>query len=453
MVTTGDSIGPWTLCEKLGAGGNATVWRASRDAGEDVAVKVINTTKTQHEPYRRFVQEIEFLRELGDFPGVLPFLDAHLPRRPSSGDRAWLAMPVATPIANALAEAPLETIVAALAEIAETLARLAERSVGHRDIKPGNLYEFNDRWLIGDFGLVAAPDLAELTRSGKALGPAHYTAYEMILDPVNADPLPADVYSFAKTLFVLATGLRYPPEGHQPASTRRFSIADMRPQPHAAALDRLIDRATRLQPEQRPTMGEIAADLAAWQELGRTASINVSALAAELRAKMEREIAAEDLLEQRRELALAAVRRLQELCRPLNDALRSAHPRPQLDIVGDRWARNVLHTPRSWGGPDIVFAHDRVSKIGSGEEPRRFELSFGRGLELAADGTLIFRAFVLVGLNRTLGSAYSWTSEALEAPVGSVASERRLEEGVALLAERVQEGLAVFVAELPDRPS
>ncbi len=52
-------------------------------------------------------------------------------------------MPIATPIATALAEAPLVTIVAALAEIAGTLARLAERSVGHRDIKPGNLYEFN----------------------------------------------------------------------------------------------------------------------------------------------------------------------------------------------------------------------------------------------------------------------------------------------------------------------
>jgi serine/threonine protein kinase len=188
MATTGDSIGPWTLGDRLGVGGNATVWRASRDGGDDVALKVIKTTKTQHEPYRRFVQEIEFLRELGDFPGVLPLLDAHLPQRPSSADPAWLAMPIATPIATALAEAPLVTIVAGLAEIAGTLARLAERSVGHRDIKPGNLYEFNGHWLIGDFGLVAAPDLAELTRSGRKLGPAHYTAYD---DPRPGQGRPA----------------------------------------------------------------------------------------------------------------------------------------------------------------------------------------------------------------------------------------------------------------------
>jgi hypothetical protein len=451
MASVGDAIGAWTLHARLGAGGNATVWRASREGGEDIALKVINSTKAEAEPYRRFVQEIEFLRTLGDFQGVLPLLDAHLPEHPSRADRPWLAMPIATPLAVALAEAPIETVVVGLAEIAATLARLAERGVGHRDIKPGNLYELDGRWLIGDFGLVAAPDLAGLTRSGKALGPAHYTAYEMILDPVNADARPADVYSFAKTLFVLTTGLSFPPEGHQSASTRGFSIADLRPHPHAAVLDRLVDRATRLQPDQRPTMSEIATDLTAWGELGKTATIDVSVLAAQLRAKMEREIAAEDLLEQRRELALAAVRRLQELCRPLNEALRSAHPRPELDILGDSYARNVLHTVREFGAPDIVFAHDRVSKIGSGEEQLRLELSFGRSLELTVDGTLIFRAFVLVGHQHFGGSTYSWESAALQAPVGSVESERMLEEAVVVLADKVQEGLAVFVAELPER--
>ncbi len=198
-------------------------------------------------------------------------------------------------------------------------------------------------------------------------------------------------------------------------------------------------------------MAEVAADLVAWRELGKTATIDVSDLAAALRAKMEGEIAAEDLLEQRRELALGAVRRLQELSRPSNDALRAAHPRPQLDIIGDRYARNVLHTPRHAGAPDVVFAYDRVSKIGSGDEALRFELSYGRGLDLTGDGTLVFRAFVLVGHEVVGGTRYSWESEPLEAPVGSVDSDRKLEEGVTALAERLQAGLRVFVADLPER--
>jgi serine/threonine protein kinase len=78
MVTTGDSIGPWTVQEKLGSGGNASVWRASHDGGDVVALKVISTTKAQRESYRRFVQEIQFLQSIGDFPGVLPLLDFNL---------------------------------------------------------------------------------------------------------------------------------------------------------------------------------------------------------------------------------------------------------------------------------------------------------------------------------------------------------------------------------------
>ena len=147
-------------------------------------------------------------------------------------------MPIATPIDRALKGADLQRVVAALGEIAETLASLAaEKGLGHRDIKPGNLYYLNGLWLIGDFGLVDVPDLPELTRSGRPLGAAHYTPYEMLIDPVHANPHAADVYSFGKTLWVLATEQSFPPEGHQPAGTRKFSIADLRPQQHSEALD------------------------------------------------------------------------------------------------------------------------------------------------------------------------------------------------------------------------
>ncbi len=37
---------------------------------------------------------------------------------------------------------------------------------------------------------------------GRPLGPAHYMAYEMILNPASADPHPADVYSLGKPMGV-----------------------------------------------------------------------------------------------------------------------------------------------------------------------------------------------------------------------------------------------------------
>lgn len=67
------TVGPWTVVERLGSGGNAVVWRATREEfHEEVALKVVNATKAEKEPYQRFVAEIEFLRSLENTEGVLP---------------------------------------------------------------------------------------------------------------------------------------------------------------------------------------------------------------------------------------------------------------------------------------------------------------------------------------------------------------------------------------------
>ena len=80
-------IGPWSLREELGRGGNATVWSATRAGHEQpVALKAINVKKVEREPYQRFVREIAFLREHQGVAGLLPLIDAHLPETPTKGD-------------------------------------------------------------------------------------------------------------------------------------------------------------------------------------------------------------------------------------------------------------------------------------------------------------------------------------------------------------------------------
>src|SRR5262249_38961399 len=161
----------------------------------------INVAKVEREPYQRFVREIAFLREHQAVDGLLPLVDAYLPDEPTKRDVPWLAMPIATPISEALQGRPLGDVVTAVSTIADTLWRLQhDFGIAHRDIKPGNLYELEGAWLIGDFGLVALPDTDGLTAEGRPLGPAHYTAYEMIRDPASADAHAADVYSLGKTL-------------------------------------------------------------------------------------------------------------------------------------------------------------------------------------------------------------------------------------------------------------
>lgn len=449
----GRHIGPWSLGVQLGHGGNASVWSATR-AGHDqpVALKVINVKKVEREPYQRFVREIGFLREHEEVAGLLPLIDAHLPETPSRRDQPWLAMPIAKPIASALAGGPLANVVAAMATVADTLYRLQrDFGIAHRDIKPGNLYELDGAWLIGDFGLIAVPDAEGLTGAGRSLGPAHYTAYEMILDPTIADPHRADVYSLGKTLWVLATDQRFPPEGHQPVGTRGFEIGDFRPHPRSDALDREVDLMTRLHPEERPSKEQVARDLAAWHDLADTPVVlDVSAARSRLRQKLESSIAEQDTLEQQKELAYAAVRRLQELTAPLNQALKDLSARTQIDSASDKLTTNILRTHASMGGPKIEFRWHRCTLVAPLDRPVSMTLRMSRSLELLDDGMLLLHLMVNVGLEGVMQTSFNWHRPVASAPVGSVEADRMLEDGARELAEALREGIDVFVDQLPD---
>jgi len=449
----GQTIGPWTLLEPLGRGGNANVWNATRpDWDAPIALKLINTTKVEREPYRRFVREIGFLKKHQAVAGVLPLLDAHLPDQPNKADPPWLAMPVAVPISRALDGKPLPEVVAAVAAIAETLARLQrEFNIAHRDIKPGNLYELNGSWLIGDFGLVALPDAESLTAEGRQVGPAHYTAYEMILNPTTADPHPADVYSLGKTLWVLATGQTWPPEGHQPAGTRGFEIGDFRPHPRADVLDQEVDLMTRLHFEERPSKEQVARDLASWRDLAtQPVAFDVTEARARLRIKLQNEIVHQNTHEQQKELAYAAVRRLQELTAPLNDGLKSLYERTRIDSQSDEMTKNILKTHHHFGQQELLFRWQRCTFVAPFEGSVSTTLRMSRCLELFDDGALRLLLMVFVGPEGVMGAYYDSQLPIRSAPVGSVEAEKMLEDGMRDLSEALKTGIDVFVDKQPD---
>jgi serine/threonine protein kinase len=451
----GQPIGSWTVSEVLGRGGNATVWKASRagDTGDTtpVALKVLNVTKTGHESYKRFTREIGFLQAHQDVPGLLPLLDAHLPEQPSKADRAWLAMPLATPIAESLSSEPLTTVVAAVAAIADALARLqAGYDIAHRDIKPGNLYELNGSWLIGDFGLIALPDAESLTTDGRQVGPAHYTAYEMILNPMTAQPHPADVYSLGKTLWVLATGQAWPPEGHQPVGMRGFGIGDFRPHPRSGVLDQEVDLMTRVHPEERPSKEQVARDLAAWQDLAAQPVVfDLSEARARLREKLRVEIAEQDQEEQRKDLAYEAVRHLQELTAPLNAELKGLHPRTDVDSMTDDLTRNTVGSLSHQVGRRIVFRWQRCTIVAPDDRAISTTLRMSRSLELRDDGLILLHLLVLVAPYKTMGNYFAWQSGERSAQVGGAEAEKMLEDAVRDLTEALTQAVNVFIEHVP----
>jgi uncharacterized protein YjbI with pentapeptide repeats len=268
----GQQVACWRLLEILGKGGNGEVWKASdlRAISDDshalYALKILRSRDPRSDAYARFRSEVSVLRTLERWNGILPLLDAHLPDVPSSENPAWLAMPVAIDVRTALknGEESLERTVSAVAAFAETLTELHAAEITHRDVKPDNLFWHDHQWAIGDFGLVDYPRKESITKAGRKLGPTYYLPHEMLNHPDLADGRAADVYSLAKTLWVLATGQNFPPQGEQRRDVPQLGIEALLNEPRASPLDLLIEEATRHDPGLRPSMREFASGLRHW---------------------------------------------------------------------------------------------------------------------------------------------------------------------------------------------
>lgn len=298
--------------------------------GLEIALKILRVRSPQSEAYRRFRDEIQIQTSLSNVSGVLPLIDSNLPQHPSRDNLPWLAMPIARMARDALHEVDIQTVLEAIASIAETLAHLHGQGISHRDVKPENLYLYEQRWVIGDFGLVEFPDKEALTIEGKKLGPAHFLAPEMVLSPESSEGPPADVYSLAKSLWVLATGQQWPPPGEHRLDRAEMLVSTYVGGQRTALLDPIIERATLYKPEKRYTASEFAHQLRLWL----TPTEEVSANASDLTIVAER-IRGFDAHEMAKEQALAdllpkmnnAIRRLKDVLDRFNADLHALIPR------------------------------------------------------------------------------------------------------------------------------
>jgi serine/threonine protein kinase len=444
---TGDRIGDFTVGSRIGGGGNADVFEAA--GGHcTVALKVLRTRRVESEPYQRFRREIDVLRSIGAQPGVLPLLDFHLPDSLEKGERTWLAMPIAERIDDALREEELTTIVSAVAAIARTLAALQrDHGLAHRDLKPQNLYRYDGEFVVGDFGLVALPDAQALTAPGRLVGPANFVAWEMMAKALDVDPAPADVYSLAKTLWVLAAGSAWPPPGHQPAGTNQ-GVGAYRPHARASELDELIDRATRLEPSRRPTMDGVATDLAAWLQTppGTPEMTELLTVAAELRRRAMPHIEASDASEEESRAVYALSERIHDGLATVTEAIRNAFP--QVGDPNTSYLVQMLQSGESggFGQPAVRIRYLAGAGVHEYAEISAHRLEYGVLLEHIDDGTVR----VVAGISLTQDGVFgeeNWIGERRNATVESLASERIADDAVAELAK----GLPAWLRRFNDR--
>lgn len=278
----GNQFGDWTLVELLGAGGNAEAWRAEDSAGAIRVIKILN--RVSEEGYERFKREVAVLQRIvpEGFPAI-PIEEAYLPEAASRKDKPFCVMPEAVRIDKALRGADVRDKVLAIKAIAQALVSLLrEHGMHHRDVKPANLYLFEDRFVLGDFGLVIDPATdASLTADGKPVGPWEFLPSEVFhpLGPIDWEKV--DVYCLAMTLWCLvmekdspprriATGgiaslsrqLAVPERVTDPWTEEDLSLSEYRQ--HVRELDELLAAATSDDPVDRPTLAKFVAGLENW---------------------------------------------------------------------------------------------------------------------------------------------------------------------------------------------
>lgn len=256
----GEKFRDWTFVEKLDDGGNADVWEVRHENGTVGALKALRNLN--QESYGRFRNEINVLSKIAGLPGIIPMIDQDFPE--GEKPRPWYVMPLATRCHRFLKRKGPRQIVEEFIKLGETLCTLHSRKIAHRDIKPENVLALDGRLCLSDFGLVKYPDLSPMTPERRDVGAKFTMAPEMRREASEADGLPADVFSFAKTLWICLTGEKLGFDGPYIA-TSSVGLRNFLGDEYTTTLDEVMTACTQHDPAARPTIERVIEKLRDWR--------------------------------------------------------------------------------------------------------------------------------------------------------------------------------------------
>ena len=216
-----ESIGPYRVLGKLGAGGMGEVYRA-RDVklNRDVAIKVLpDLFSADPDRLARFRREAQVLASLNH-----PNIGHIYGLEDSSGAHALVLELIEGPtLADRIAQGPipLDEAIPIARQIADALECAHEQGIVHRDLKPANIKLRPDGTVkVLDFGLAKALDptasspdamnsptlTARGTQLGIIVGTAAYMAPEQARG--RAVDRRADIWAFGVVLYEMLSGKR-----------------------------------------------------------------------------------------------------------------------------------------------------------------------------------------------------------------------------------------------------
>ena len=278
QIMVGKFLKNYKILEKLGVGGQGTVYKATDGKlGRTVVVKVLPAELTAREAnLKRFEREARLASSL-DHPNICTIFDLD-----EAEGHHFIAMQYVEGrnVRQLVGGHPLELKSALLIaiQVTDALAAAHSRGIIHRDIKSGNVMVTpSGQVKILDFGLAKLLDdtddsskstihRTDLTEIGVPYGTATYAAPEQARgDRVDKR---ADIFSTGVLLYEMLTGT-WPFRGKTTIDVRHAvlhdaprPVAELRKQPLPARLQPILDRCMAKEPRDRyQKMEEVRDDL------------------------------------------------------------------------------------------------------------------------------------------------------------------------------------------------
>ncbi len=215
--------GRYRLEGRLGAGGMASVFRASRVGalGGEVAVKILAPRFSRTVVARRFEREAKVVSRLTS-PHIVRIYDYETFTLPGSAQPLfYIAMELVkgTTLSAVLTKQGKVNFLWGIDILRQTARGLEEahrEGITHRDIKPSNMMLVQQRESthvkLVDFGIAALADVegdqaSKLTQTGFVSGTPDYMAPEQAVGSADVGP-PADIYALGVVAYEMFSGTR-----------------------------------------------------------------------------------------------------------------------------------------------------------------------------------------------------------------------------------------------------
>jgi len=205
----GTTLAGYTLLDRVGEGGTATVYRAEHPQHGTVAFKLLREKLRQDRTaVARFVREASFGTRV-THANVIRTIETSEANGLHYLVIEWAAGELLEAYAKRNAPFPPDEVATVIQQIAGAVYAAHAQGIVHRDLKPDNvMYDHTSRTVkLLDFGIATSTDVTpdqRLTRAGFFVGTLMYVAPEALSGEVVSPA--ADQYSLATMAYLFLTG-------------------------------------------------------------------------------------------------------------------------------------------------------------------------------------------------------------------------------------------------------